>query len=159
MIKKLMAAALLALPLIGFVSCSDNKDLPDVDYNIEIEGGTRVDGSVYVVRGDTLEVESITVSNREEGKAAMITSAAYYWDGYYIGTAVIAPYGMQIITDEDTALGKHALDIQTPLFAEDKEAATAVVGLQVVVVESTEDIPGGGAETFVVTPSTQGNPD
>ncbi|MBD5232803.1 MAG: hypothetical protein HDS65_01350 [Bacteroidales bacterium] len=160
MIKKLLAAALIAIPALAFVSCSDDdKNLPDVDFNVEVENATKVDGAVYVVQGETLTISGITVTNREEGKEAAITQAAYFWDGRYIGTSVFAPYGIEIPTSDTTPLGNHSLDIQAPVLAVDKEVATAVIGLKVVVVESEDEVPGGGSTTFVATPTTtQANP-
>lgn len=152
--KKTLFAALLALPLIGFVSCSDDKDLPDVDFTVDVENATRVDGFLYVVQGDTLVVESITVTNREEGKNAIITQADYYWDGYFMGTSIVPPYGYKIFIGESTPVGDHQIDIQMPVFAEDKAAATALVSMKVVVVQEDTEIPDGGASTFIVTPRT-----
>ena len=75
--KKFYYFLLMALPVIFFASCDDDKSLPDVDVSIQIDGGVRVDGITYVVQGDTLTVEAINVQNREQGKNAMITSATY----------------------------------------------------------------------------------
>ncbi len=160
MIKKLLAAAVIALPAIGLVSCSDNeKNLPDVDFNVEIENATKVDGAVYVVQDETLDITGITVTNREEGKEAAITQADYYWDGRYFATSVVPPYGIEIETTEETPLGNHILDIQAPVLAVGKELATAVISFKVVVVESQDEVPDGGATTFVATPTTtQANP-
>ena len=57
-------------------------------------------------------INSILVHNKENGKAAMINSAAYYWDGYYLGTAIQPPFGFEIETTEETPLGKHSLEIR-----------------------------------------------
>lgn len=46
----LLFPALFALAL-GFVSCSDDDDLPLVDVNTTYTGATMVDGTLYVVCG------------------------------------------------------------------------------------------------------------
>ncbi len=152
--KKLYYFLLLALPMIMATSCDDDdNDLPDVDISLEISGGVNVDGTIYVVRGETLEITGITVTNRDPNKEAVITSATYYWDYREIGVSVTAPYGGTIATTENTALGDHLLQIECPLFAVDKSPATAVMTYNVVVVESADDIPSGDTNTsFTVRP-------
>lgn len=146
---------LAMIPLMFAVSsCSDDNDLPNVEFNIQIEGGTYLDGTLYVVQGNTLEIQSITVTNKEENKAAAIASAAYYWDGYYLGTNFIAPYGYEIMTNEDTPLGNHVLQINSPLMAVGKELATSVIVYDVKVVQTEEDMPQGGVTTFSSLSST-----
>ncbi|MDE6465046.1 MAG: hypothetical protein K2L16_10530 [Muribaculaceae bacterium] len=150
--KKLLFLLLAALPL-AFVSCSDDNDLPDVDFTLTVSGATNVDGTLYVVQGENMVIESITVTNRENGKGAMISSASYYWDGYYLGAAVQPPYGFEIETSEETPAGRHTLEIVSPLFAVDKTMATAVLVYNVQVVPTAEDIPEGGTNTFTGTPT------
>ena len=151
--KKFLTFLLPVVALFAMASCSDEHDLPDVDFNFEIENATRVDGTLYVVQGDTLEVQSVTVVNREEGKQAMITAADYYWDYYYLGSNIQPPFGFEIFVDENTPVGEHVLEVECPLYAEDKEPATSVVSFRVQVVASSEDIPAGET-TFTVTPKT-----
>lgn len=153
--KKFLSLFLLAIPMLAFVSCHDDNDLPDVDFNFTFENATKVDGKLYAVQGQPFKVASIEVINKDANKGAMITAANYYWDYYYIGSSVQPPYAFEIQLSEDTPLGQHLLEMQAPLFAEDKEAATAVVSFTVEVVASAEDIPeAGGETTFTVTPST-----
>ncbi len=141
-----------ALPL-ALASCQDDNDLPDVDFTLAVDGAVNADGMLYVVRGETLAIKSITVTNKESGKAAMISSASYYWDGYYLGVSVQPPYGFEIETTDGTVPGRHTLEIVSPLFAVDKTLATAVLVYDVKVVPTAEDIPAGGSAIFTVTPS------
>ncbi len=151
----------LFLPLIAaiaFVACDDDdKNLPDVTFNIEIENAQRVDGTLYIVQGDTLEVKSITVTNNEAGKEAFITSASYYWDYNYVFSSVIPPYGFSFYVGKNTPVGRHNLDIECPVYAVDKEAAVAISSFKVKVVASIEEIPATGVKTFSVRPSTSSN--
>lgn len=152
--KKFFSLMMIALPMLAMVSCSDDKDLPDVDMNFQVENATRVDGKLYVVRGDTIQFTSITVTNKEAGKAAMITSANFYWDYYYLGSAIEEPFAFDINVGENTPVGKHILEVECPLFAVDKEPATAVIAFDVIVVQSADDIPDGGQASFYVSPKT-----
>ena len=154
--KKILFLLLAIMPL-ALVSCHDENDLPDVDFTVTVTGGTYVDGSIYVVQGENLVINSILVHNKENGKAAMINSAAYYWDGYYLGTAIQPPFGFEIETTEETPLGKHSLEIVSPLLAVDKEIATSVLVYNVTIVGSADDIPAGGTNTFIGIPTVSDN--
>ena len=144
--KKFYYFLLMALPILFFASCDDDTSLPEVDVSIQIDGGVRVDGMIYVVQGDTLSVESINIVNREQGKNALITSATYSWDYRYVGVSVTPPFGAEFVTD-DMPLGEHLLQIECPLFAVDKSPANLYMAYKVMIVESSEDIPEGEATT------------
>ncbi|MDE6157464.1 MAG: hypothetical protein K2F78_04880 [Muribaculaceae bacterium] len=152
--KKIISLMLLTLPLLGLVACHDENDLPDVDFNFTIENATRADGYLYIVQGETMEISSIEIVNKDSGKPAIITAANFYWDYYYIGSAIEPPYAFSIETSEDTPLGDHVLQVESPLYAEGKTAATSVVTFRVRVVADASDIPSGGEQAFVVHPST-----
>lgn len=141
----LVAALFMMLPL---TACHDDDDLPQVDFNLTISGATYSDGTIYVVQGETLEIESISVTNLEQGKAAAITAATYYWDGYCLGTTIMPPFGFEILTNEETPVGRHSLEITSPLIAEGKSIATSVLVYSVQVVASEDDLPDNGTTTF-----------
>ncbi len=145
---------LLALPMLGLVACHDDNDIPDVDFNFTFENATRVNGRLYVVQGDTMEIKSIDVINKEPGKPAIITGANYYWDYRYIGSSIQPPYAFDIAVGKTVPTGQHLLEIECPLFAKDKAAATALVNFRVEIVANADDIPGKGEQTFSVRPST-----
>lgn len=151
--KKLLYILMAILPIGILSACSDDNDLPKVELTVTLENGTLSDGAIYVVKGEPVTISSITVKNLESNKGAMITSAAYYFDGYYIGTAVESPFRFELMTTEETTLGKHILEIVSPLFAVDKELATAVIVYPVVVVDNARDLPDAGQTTLQITPS------
>ncbi|MDE6120747.1 MAG: hypothetical protein K2F63_03055 [Muribaculaceae bacterium] len=155
--KKYLFLVLMLVPMLGFVSCSDDDgdDLPQVEFNFETEGTVSVDGLLYVVQGETFKITAINVTNKEANKAAGIVSAAYYWDGYYLGTTALPPFAFEFVTSEDTSIGTHQIQVECPVYAVDKELANAVVTLNVEVVASADDIPTspsqGGSSTFTPT--------
>lgn len=158
--KKYLILLLLLIPALAFVSCSDDdKDLPNVDFDFTFENATVVDGTVYVVRGQTMEITAINVVNKEPDKSAIITVANYYWDRYFIGSTAQPPFAFEIEVSDQTPLGKHLLDIQAPLYAVDKAPAVAVVGFNVEVVESADDIPEAAAPTTRISPSISSTAD
>lgn len=151
--KKYLLFLLALLPMsLAFTACSDDDDLPNVDFDITYEGVTDVDGVLYVVQGESFEVTGIKVINREEGKGAGINGADYYWDYVYVGSSIQPPYGFELNIGENTPVGRHQLDIQTTVFAVDKTLAQAICSFPVQVVASADDIPAGGESTTHVTP-------
>ncbi|MDE5568128.1 MAG: hypothetical protein K2J12_06770 [Muribaculaceae bacterium] len=150
--KKFYYFLLMALPMFFFASCDDEKNLPDVEVSIQIDGGVRVDGIIYVVQGETFSVEAINVENLEKGKNALITSATYSWDYRYVGVSVTPPFGAEFNT-ENMELGEHLLQIECPLYAVDKSPANLYMAYKVQIVESVDDIPAGEATTqFIADP-------
>lgn len=141
--KFFTAAIILAAMPIMFTSCSNDNDLPDVNYSIEISGGV-VDensGTIYVVQGDTLNVESLSVTNVETGKVAVLAGAEYYWDYNFLGGSPFPPYGFKIYVSDETTVGDHDLTIRTSVLAEGKEPAIGIINYPVMVVSSSEDLP------------------
>lgn len=142
-LKLLALPLLVCLPMMTFVSCSDDDDTPDVSMSISVEGATVVDDVIYVVKGETLEVTSVNITNNEPGKKAMITAAAYYFDGFRVGVLIVPPYGLKIPMDKDVSIGKHAMQIVCDIAAEGKALGIAALDYDVVVVEDAADIPSG----------------
>lgn len=150
--KRLYYLILLALPIVFAASCDDDNNLPDVDVSMSIDGAVNIDGTLYAVQGDTIKINGITVTNNEEGKSAIITSATYSWDYRVIGVSVTPPYGANIATN-NVPLGAHLLQVECPLYAVDKSPSIMFFGYKVVVVPSADDIPSGEQQTnFMVKP-------
>lgn len=155
--KKFIYLLLLLVPAFALVSCSDDDDVPNVNFEITFANAVEHNGDVYVVQGDIAEIQSITVTNNEAGKAAFITDAIFYWDGYYLGSSFQSPFTFEFGTTDQTPVGRHTLDITCALFAVDKSPATAVVRYPVYIVASAEDIPDEATPTAKVTPSVTAN--
>lgn len=146
--KKFVYAIMLAvLPVLAFSlsSCHDDDDLPDVTIGLDIENGTFVDGTIYVVQGDTLNVTGITIKNNEAGKGAALTNVRYYLNGFFIGESLFSPFPASGLTDDETPVGKYDLGISCTVLAVDKSIAEAVLNYPFQVVESAEDIPSDGS--------------
>lgn len=142
---------LLALPLF-MVSCSDDDDMPDVDVYASFEGGTQVDGSYYVVKGDTLKVTGMTLENHGTEEATL-GGVRYFLDYMPIGTNIIAPYGISIVTDNLT-VGNHLLQAEMPIYAVGYSICTGYIAKKITIVAEQEDIPDvvnpdSGTETAV----------
>lgn len=153
--KKLLYACLMALPL-AFVatSCDDDENLPNVELNVAVSGGKFIDGTLFVVQGDTISIDSVTVTNLDKGKAAMLVSATYYWDAFCLGTAIVQPFKFQIVTNDSTPVGQHLLQIETPILADDKSAAIGLLNYSVQVVADSLDVPQKTPSNPIVTAPT-----
>lgn len=140
--KKFFYLLLLLIPL-GLTSChDDDDDLPNVDFDVTFQDAAiGEDGVIYVVQGESFSIEGVKVINREAGKSAIITSATYFWDAFPLGTSVVEPYGFEIETSSTTPLGNHSLQISCPVYAVDKEMATALISFTVCVVADENELP------------------
>ncbi|MCM1033180.1 MAG: hypothetical protein NC405_05425 [Odoribacter sp.] len=151
--KRLFYLFIFALPLIGFTACDDDNDLPDVDFIIDISDASYVDGTIYVVAGETFTIDGIKVVNNEKGKEALITYAEYFWDYQRLGVSASDPFAFEIYVSPETPLGEHLLEIYSPVYAVDKTPAFAMQAFNVQVVASASDIPAGGVTSFTAEPS------
>lgn len=147
--KKLLALFLM-LPMLAFLpACDDDDDMPQVNISFSYSGGVVADGLVYVVKPDTLVVESINVVPVRQGHKAICTGPVNYWlDGYPIATSFISPFGVRIPTD-GLEIGTHTLSANMGIAEEGYSLATAMVSMKISVVADTDDIPqpSGGTTT------------
>ena len=77
--KKLLYLLLL-LPLGLFSSCDDDNDMPDVTMNVSMSNVVQYDGITYVVAGDVIKVNGVTVKPVTGGNAAIAGGVTYIWD-------------------------------------------------------------------------------
>lgn len=147
--------AVLPLMAVSFVSCSDDDDLPNVDITVDVDNATIVNGTIYVVQGDTLDITAVNVKNNDTSKNAAITNVRYFIDGYYFGTSFFQPYPAYNITDADTPVGKYQLGITCTVLAVDKSIAQGVLSYPIVVVASADQIPSGSATTTITSRMAQ----
>lgn len=147
---KKLSFLLLALPLL-MVSCDDDDNLPKVDLNIEVAGGVSSDGYIYVLQGDDLSINSITVDTEESTPDVKISGADYYLDYRPIWSTVVPPYAFTLDTG-NLPTGNHILEIQCPVLAVGYSPAVAYVIYRLKVVDTLDDIPDDG-----IDPTTAGS--
>ncbi len=152
--KKIFGFMML-LPLL-LTACSEDDndfDFPDVKFDVHISGAKIVDGKIYVVRGDVLNIEGIEVAPVDANERVMIGSVSYYWDGMFIGTNGLEPYSCSIDT-KNTKPGKHLLQMKCSLFAVNYPIVNGYLSYPVKVVENEDDIPDGVVATkFTIIPT------
>lgn len=156
--KRFFYLFLCALPFFFIASCDDDdKDLPNVDFTVDIAGGQFVNGDIYVTTDTTLSITAINVINNEKDKKAIITKAGYYWNSRFIGESVVSPFGINIEIPADMTPGTNFLQIIVPVYAVDKSPAYASLYYKVIIVQSADDIPDGGVAAYRQSPGVQEN--
>lgn len=138
--------SLLALPLaILLGGCgNDNEKLPSAEINVTLSGVTQVDNVMYAVIPEAVVIESVNVVSQRPDREAITTNVTYSIDGAFYYTNTIAPYGVTIPT-EDIGPGMHYIRLTMPLLEEGCSMATASASIQLMVVDSEDDVPGGVA--------------
>lgn len=147
--------AVLPLMAVSFVGCSNDDDLPNVDITVDVDNASIVNGTIYVVQGDTLDVTAVNIKNNEANKGAAITNVRYFIDGYYFGTSFFQPYPAYNITDVNTPVGKYQLGITCTVLAVDKSIASGVLSYPIVVVANADEIPSGATTTTITSRMAQ----
>lgn len=135
---------LFAITALLISSCDHNDDIPDVDVSITVSGCVVHDNTMYVVKADGFEVVSVNLENRGT-KNAVIGSVVYFWDYMRVGDSVIAPYSYKFNTSA-TETGPHLFQMEAAVYAVDYSPAVAFLSYNVVVVDSTDDIPDGAGD-------------
>jgi len=149
-IHTLLLGAMAVAVCVGFTSCDDDDDMPDVTLGITIEGGVfDDDGDIYVVQGDRLNVLSVNVQNNVPNQAAALANVSYYLDYILIGTTNTPPFSCTGLTASDTPVGDYDLDITCNVLAVDKEVAVALLDYDIEVVPDASYLPANGTQNFV----------
>lgn len=141
--------ALMLLPMAGlFSACHDDeKDLPEVDFEVTISGGVQNadDNKIYVEQGTPLVVESITAVSRN-GKKTSLGLTTYFINGIPQVQTITAPFSAEFDTS-DMEPGEYAFQIKTNVYQVDKTAAIALLSYELVVTESGEENGSGETES------------
>lgn len=128
---------LLILPLM-MMSCKED-EMPNVKFNVEFSGGVKVNGTIYVVKGDTLSVENVEIASHGDKNAAM-GEVSYFLDGLFLITKFFPPYKINIPTN-DMRINNHVLEFNCPLYVEDSPILTAYFRYPVKLVSNPDSIP------------------
>lgn len=139
--KKLLLIIAM-LPLIAMMSCGDD-NTPDINIYIDYQNTVGTDGYVYLVKGDTLTVDSLWVEAVNKKHIASIVGAVdYMFGGVPVARRVIPPYKLRLPTDS-VNVGEYALQIVMDVAEEDCTLATAATQFGVKIVADSTEIPTG----------------
>lgn len=155
--KKLLLSLMLMPLLAAFTACdNDSKDLPEVDFDVEITGVTQNsdDNKLYIKQGTPLVVEGIEAISRN-GKRTTLGLTTYYLNGIPQFQTVTIPFGATLDTSELDP-GEYAFQIRTSVYQIDKEAAFALLSYTLVVEPKDADEAATHTDAPVqVTPDDQ----
>ena len=131
---------LLMLPLLALCASCDDDDnkVPDVGIQATFSGATIEDGIIYVVQGEELKVNQLTLVNNS-GKDGGMGVVTYYINGALIGQSYTRPYEFEIPTN--LTPGDYLLEISTPIYVVDYPICYGFFSYKMRVVESAEDLP------------------
>ena len=149
--KKYFYYILLLLPLaMVATACDDDDDnkVPDVSVNATISGGVFYEDEIYVVQGEELKIDALSLVNRTKKDGAM-GAVTYYWDNYLIGTNITQPFSLTVNT-ADQPVGRHLLQAQMPRYLVDYPICWGYIQYYVNIVETADELPGDGNVTSKV---------
>lgn len=153
-----MLLAVMTVFATSLSSCSKDDDLPKVDVTLDVDQSTAktIRDTVYVVRGETIIVNDVNITNLEQGKPALINKVSFYWDGVRLTSEKLShPFYMLFPTLETTTLGNHKIGLTCQVAAEGKSLAFAVVDFPVKVVEDESEIPPVNSNDSVTIKNVQ----
>lgn len=140
--RKLAKYLLLAIPaMLAFTSCDDSgKELPQVIMNVNYSNASQVNGILYVVQGDTLKVDSITLTKKPNTKNAAILRVGLGINGFLTDYTTIPPFAMQVPT-ESLDTGRYVMTIQGDVVQVGKSPAVALIATKLKVVADAGEVP------------------
>ena len=150
--KKFFYFLLVALPFV-LVSCDDDDEVfPRVKMSLDVSGVTIVDGTAYVVQGDTFKVNDVMVAPVDSNANVVLASVSFFWDRMFVGSTVVPPFYFAVKTYPEME-GKHVLKLRCSLLSEGYSPAIAVAKFRIKVVDSIDDIPEGDPSAeFMIYP-------
>lgn len=147
---KKLTLILFLLPLMSLISCGDD-NTPDINIHINYKNTVGADGSVYLVKGDTLVVDSLWVTAVNTKHIATIAGpVSYLFGGVPVARIVLPPYKLRVATDS-IATGDYYLQLVMDVAEEDCTLATAVTQFGVKIVADSTDIPAPAASVGTTT--------
>ena len=143
--KKLLYL-LLVLPFALMISsCSSDDDLPDVKVTMSFDNAAVKDGSVYVVKTDTLKITNIETKALNSDKAAALVNVDYFWNGIPAPGLTFSNFPLNIPMEKLPLVesGANILGMRATVLEVDKSMAYCMIRIPVVAVDSADDMPDG----------------
>lgn len=137
---RILAALFLPLAMFLLPSCSDEKDLPNVDIDVTYSGATTVEGTLYADQTQPMAISSITATPLREGAKAGIVNVTYGLDGWVLGVSSNPPFDIEFDTSV-LQTGRHLLTLTMTVAEEGCELATAYYATTLQIVATHDDIP------------------
>ncbi|MDE7418920.1 MAG: hypothetical protein K2N35_01780 [Muribaculaceae bacterium] len=155
--KKLLYL-LLVIPFAMMISsCSNDKDLPNVDITMSFDNAAVKDGTVYVVKDSVFSITGLTTKAVDSNKQSAIVNVRYFWNGYPAPGLTWAGLPMEIDMAKmsQPASGNNILGLDATLLEVDKSMSYCTLSIPIKSVK-IEDMPDGlvpGEATLTFTSS------
>ena len=155
--KKLLYL-LLVIPFAMMVaSCSDDKDLPNVDITMSFDNAVVKDGIVYVEQDAVFSITGLTTKAVDSNQQSAIANVRYFWNGIPAPGLTWSNFPMEINMAEmpEPASGKNILGLDATLLETDKSMSYCSLSIPIKSVK-LEDMPDGqqpGEATLTFTTS------
>ena len=142
--KKLLYL-LLVIPFTMMVaSCSDDKDLPNVDITMSFDNAVVKDGIVYVEQDAVFSITGLTTKSVDSNQQSAIANVRYFWNGIPAPGLTWSNFPMEINIAEmpEPASGNNILGLNATLLETDKSMSYCSLSIPIKSVK-LEDMPDG----------------
>lgn len=156
--KKLLYLLLVIPFAMMFSSCSDDKDLPNVDITMSFDNAVVKDGTVYVIQGSVFSITSLTTKAVDSKQQSAIVNVRYFWNGIPAPGLTWSSFPMEINMEEmpQPESGNNILGLDATLLETDKSISYCTMRIPIRAVENEESLPEGttlGEATLTFTTS------
>lgn len=135
---------LFLLPLSLFTSC-DSEDLSPFNLTLSLSGVTQADNAFYVVAGDNITIESLTV-DPVGGKNTQVSNVMFFLDNVPL---LASPWNITNPWTFSTAnlpVGRHTIGVTGNLLQVDQSIQEFTANYTLEIVGSDADFPEGAPE-------------
>ncbi len=142
--KKLLYL-LLVIPFAMMVtSCSNDKDLPNVDITMSFDNAVVKDGTVYVVQDSVFSITGLSTKSVDSNKPSAIVNVRYFWNGMPAPGLTWSDLPMNIDMAQmlQPESGNNILGLDATLLEVDKSISYCSLGIPIKAVK-IEDLPDG----------------
>ncbi len=142
--KKLLYL-LLVIPFAMMVtSCSNDKDLPNVDITMSFDNAVVKDGTVYVVQDSVFSITGLSTKSVDSNKPSAIVNVRYFWNGMPAPGLTWSDLPMNIDMAQmlQPESGNNILGLDATLLEVDKSISYCSLAIPIKAVK-IEDLPDG----------------
>lgn len=135
---------LFLLPFSLLTSC-DKDDFQPFDMTLTLSGVTQYDGNFYVVAGDNVTIENVSVKTLGD-KATAITNVMFYVDNVPLYNVPWSPAVPATFSTSNLPAGRHTIQVAGNLLQVDQSIQDFIATYSLIIVDSSENLPEGAPE-------------
>ncbi len=125
-------------------SCSNDKDLPNVDITMSFDNAVVKDGTVYVVQDSVFSITGLSTKSVDSNKPSAIVNVRYFWNGMPAPGLTWSDLPMNIDMAQmlQPESGNNILGLDATLLEVDKSISYCSLAIPIKAVK-IEDLPDG----------------